>query len=179
MVPVLITVAIPKLINRGMNWITHLGQLWVSGIGGVWLLGAIEISGARYTRVHVPVQLVKSKSCSVVSDSLRPHGLYSPWNSPSQNAGVGSLSLLQGIIPTQESNWGLPHCRRILHQLSCQHWRDVKRAGGLFDGKVPMQYCSLQHRALLLSPVTSTAGYCFALAPSLHSFWSYFSTDLQ
>ena len=32
-------------------------------------------------------------------DSLRPHGLYSPWNSPGQNAGVGSLSLLQGIFP--------------------------------------------------------------------------------
>ena len=42
-----------------------------------------------------------------------------------------------------------------------------------------MQYCSLQHRTLLLSPVTSTAGYCFALTPSLHSFRSYFSTDLQ
>ena len=98
-VPVPIPAALPKLINRGMNWITHLGQLWVSGIGGVWLLGAIEISGARYTRVHVPVQLVKSKSCSVVSDSLRPHGLYSPWNSPSQNAGVGSHSLLLGIFP--------------------------------------------------------------------------------
>ena len=43
--------------------------------------------------------------------------------------------------------------------------------------QVPMQYCSLQHRTLLLSPVTSTK-YFFALAPSLHSFWSYFSTDL-
>ena len=31
-----------------------------------------------------------------MSDSLRPHGLYSPWNSPGQNTGVGSLSLLQG-----------------------------------------------------------------------------------
>ena len=45
--------------------------------------------------------------------------------------------------------------------------------------QVPMQYCSLQHWTLLLSPVTSTAGIVFALAPSLHSFWSYFSTDLQ
>ena len=27
--------------------------------------------------------------------------------------------------------------------------------------QVPMQYCSLQHRTLCLSPVTSTAGYCF------------------
>ena len=38
---------------------------------------------------------------SVVSDSLQPHGLYSPWNSPGQNTGVGSLSLLQGIFPTR------------------------------------------------------------------------------
>ena len=34
-----------------------------------------------------------------MSDSLRPHGLFSPWNSPGQNTGVGSLSLLQGIFP--------------------------------------------------------------------------------
>ena len=57
-----------------------------------------------------------SESCSVVSGSLRPHG--SPWNSPGQNIGVGSLSLLQEIFPTQQSNPGLPHCRRILYQLS-------------------------------------------------------------
>ena len=44
--------------------------------------------------------------------TLRPHGLYSPWNSPGQNTGVGSRSLLQGIFPTQESNPGLPRCRR-------------------------------------------------------------------
>ena len=53
-----------------------------------------------------------------MSDCLRPHGLYSPWNSPGQNTGVSSLSLLQGIFPTQESNRGLLHCRRILYQLS-------------------------------------------------------------
>ena len=39
-----------------------------------------------------------------MSDSLRPHGLYSPWNAPGQNTGVGSLSLLQGIFSTQGSN---------------------------------------------------------------------------
>ena len=53
----------------------------------------------------------ESESRSVVSDSLRSHGLWSPWNSPGQNTGVGSLSLLQGIFPTQGSNPGLPHCR--------------------------------------------------------------------
>ena len=58
--------------------------------------------------------LVKVK----VSRSLRPHGLYSLWNSLGKNTGVGSLSLLQGIFPAQGSNPGLPHCRRILYQLS-------------------------------------------------------------
>ena len=53
-----------------------------------------------------------------MSNSLQPHGLYSPRNSPGQNIGVGNLSLLQGIFPTQGSNPGLPHCRLILYQLS-------------------------------------------------------------
>ena len=94
-----------------------------------------------------------------MSDSLWPHGLYDPWNSPGQNTGVGSLpfstgssqlrdqtqvstlqvdsltiqppgkpkntgvgslSLLQGIFPTQGSNQGLLHCRWILYQPSTQ-----------------------------------------------------------
>ena len=60
----------------------------------------------------------RSENRSVVSDSLWPHGLYSPWNSPGQDTEVGNLSLLQGIFPTQGSNPGLPHCRQILYQLS-------------------------------------------------------------
>ena len=44
--------------------------------------------------------------------------IYSPWNSLCQNTGVGSLSLLQRIFPTQRLNPGLLHCRWILHQLS-------------------------------------------------------------
>ena len=43
-----------------------------------------------------------------------------PWNSLGQNTGVGSLSFLQGIFPTQRSNPGLPHCRRIIYQLNYQ-----------------------------------------------------------
>ena len=53
-----------------------------------------------------------------MSDSLQLHGLHSPWNSSGQNTEVGSLSLLQGIFPTEGSNPGLPHCRLILYQLS-------------------------------------------------------------
>ena len=53
-----------------------------------------------------------------MSDSLQPHGPYSPWDSPGQNTGVGSRSLLLGILSTQGLNPGLPHCRQILYQLS-------------------------------------------------------------
>ena len=59
------------------------------------------------------IEKVKAKvaqSCP----TLRPHGLYSLWNSPGQNTGVGSLSLLQGIFLTQGSNPGILHCRWIL-----------------------------------------------------------------
>ena len=68
----------------------------------------------------------ESESRSVVSDSLWPRGLYSPWNSPGQNTGVVSLSLLQGIFPTQGSNPGLPHFRQILDQLRHQGSSEVE-----------------------------------------------------
>ena len=78
-----------------------------------------------YTHMYVYICIyvcmcVCALSCSVVSNSLWPHGLYIPWNSPGQNTGVGSLSLLQGIFPTQGSNPGLLHCRQILYHLSHQ-----------------------------------------------------------
>ena len=60
----------------------------------------------------------ESESHSVLSDSLQPHGLHSPWNSLGQNTRVGSLSLLQGIFPGLGLNPGLLHCRRILYQLN-------------------------------------------------------------
>ena len=52
--------------------------------------------------------------------TLQPHRLYSPWDSPGQNTGVGSLFLLQRIFQTQESNRCLLHCRQILNHLSYQ-----------------------------------------------------------
>ena len=60
---------------------------------------------------------MESESGSVVSVT---HGLYSLWNSPGQNTGVGSHSLLRCIFTTQESNQYLLHCRWILYQLSYQ-----------------------------------------------------------
>ena len=53
-------------------------------------------------------------SRSVVSDSLRPHGLLRPWDSPGKNTGVGCHFLLQGIFPTQGLNRGLLHWRQML-----------------------------------------------------------------
>ena len=58
---------------------------------------------------------VKWKSLSSVWPFATP---WIPWNSPGQNTGVGSLSFLWGVFPTQGSNPGLPHCRQILYQLS-------------------------------------------------------------
>ena len=65
-----------------------------------------------------PNSLHESETHSFVSSSLWPCRLHSPRDSPGQNTGVGSLSLLQGIFPTQGLNPGLPHWRQILYQLS-------------------------------------------------------------
>ena len=74
-----------------------------------------------------------SESRSVMSDSLWPHGLYNPRNSPGQNTGVGSLSLFQGIFPTLGSNPGLPHRSQILYQMS--HPRILEWAAGNLRGQ--------------------------------------------
>ena len=106
-----------------LPWVCRLG---IIGYRGVYLKDFLK---------------VKSESYSVMSDSLWPHGLYSPWNSSGQNTGVGSLSLLQQIFPTQESNRGLLHCRQILYQLSYEG-----SPYKLMDGNI----CSCNHPWILL-----------------------------
>ena len=64
---------------------------------------------------HLPNPGIKPRSPSLQADSLPVE----PPGKP-KNTGVGSLSHLQGIFPTQESNRGLLHCRWILYQLSYQ-----------------------------------------------------------
>ena len=77
--------------------------------------------------LHSEVESIAPSSCTVMSltkqhvkhvkvTQLWPHGLYSPWNFPDQNTGVGIL--LQGIFPTQGLNPGLLHCRQILYRQS-------------------------------------------------------------
>ena len=63
----------------------------------------------------------ESLSCSLMSDTLWPHGptrLLCPWDSPDKNTGVGSLSLLEGIFLTQGSNLGPLYCWKILYHMS-------------------------------------------------------------
>ena len=65
------------------------------------------------------VKVKVAQSCLTLCDPMDP--IYSPWNSPGQNPGVGSHSLLQGIVPMQGLNPGLPHCRPEA-VISDNHW---------------------------------------------------------
>ena len=58
---------------------------------------------------------LEPRSPALPADSSPPESPGKP-----KNTAVGSLSLLQGILPAQESNWGLLHGRWILYQLSYQ-----------------------------------------------------------
>ena len=78
-----------------------------------WRLGDLPGHSGKW---NVKLKLRVIQSCL----TLRSRGLYSPWNSPGQNTGVGSCSLLQGIFPNQGLNPGLLHCRWFLYQLSHQ-----------------------------------------------------------
>ena len=60
-----------------------------------------------------------------------------------KNTGVGSLSLLQGIFPIQELNWGLLHFRQILYQLSYQ-------GSPLTEKKVARMFCTSASRVFAL-----------------------------
>ena len=79
---------------------------------------------------------LKWKSLSPVF-SLWPHGLYNSSNSPGQNTGVGSLSLLQGIFPTQGSNPGLLHFRRIFTSWATIEALNLKEGDKISLNKAP------------------------------------------
>ena len=120
-------------MEKGMNSSqTCISNLWVgckinlTGIHHHFYLNEIEYSlSIRVITCGKGKHCFLSESHSVVSDSLWPHELYRPWNSPAQDTGVDSLSPLQRISPIQESNWGLLHCKWILYQLSYQGRPDM------------------------------------------------------
>ena len=90
-------------------WLVHFGEKPCLGSApSAWFF----ILTQRKPRGQTHFQGSLSEWVKVkVSNSLRQHALYSPWNSPGQNTGVGSLSLLQGIFSTQGSNPSLLHCK--------------------------------------------------------------------
>ena len=65
-----------------------------------------------YQHLH---EYLVAQLCPTLCDP--PARLLCPWDSPGKNTGVGCHSLLQEIFPTQGSNPGLLHCRRILYRL--------------------------------------------------------------
>ena len=82
--------------------------------------GMVEPGGLPSMGLHSEVKV--AQSCLTLCDPMD-----FPWNSLGQNTGVGSLSVLQGIFLTQESNQGLLHCRRILYQLSYQRSQSLRQ----------------------------------------------------
>ena len=104
----------------------------------------------------------KWKSLSRVQLFATPWSIYSLGNSPGQNSGVGSLSLLQGIFPTQESKPGLPHCRQILYQLSHQgsprilEWVAIAFPGDLPNPGIRPRSPALQTDSLPAEPPRTT-----------------------
>ena len=81
------------------------------------------LDGARAAVIlrHVNVKAVVAQSCdSLEPMDCSPPGPFVHGDSPGKNTAVGCHVLLQGIFPTQGSNRGLQHCRRILYRLSHQ-----------------------------------------------------------
>ena len=102
----------------------------VSDSATPWTIQSLEFSRSwvhLFTKILEWVALPFSRGSSQPRDGTQvsciADGFFTSWAEPQEepkNTGVGSLSLLQGISPTQKSKWGLLHCRRILYQLSCQ-----------------------------------------------------------
>ena len=89
---------------------------WTEEPGGLQSIGSQRVGRHRSSLACMRVWKWKSLSHVWLCD---PMGC-SPWTSPGQNTGVGSLFLLQGISPTQGSNPGLPHCKQTLYCVSHQ-----------------------------------------------------------
>ena len=125
---------VPSSVYTGAhNW---LHKLVIPACGLQVLNPTFPIFVGRW-KVKVKV----AQSC----DSLWPDGLHSLRDSPGLNTGVGSLSLLQGIFPTQGSNSGLPHCRWILYQLSDKgspvgRYGDIKKPCHFHLPRIPFAF---------------------------------------
>ena len=129
----------------------------------------------------------------MVSDSATPWTIYSPLNSPGQNTGLGSLSLLQVIFPTQEWNRGILHCRQILYQLSYKgSWKLVKNMSAVQETPVwflgwedppeksyTLQYCGLENSTDCIVHGVTKSGTQLSNFPFTRRFSLWESTTTQ
>ena len=94
-----------------------------SSVHGIFQARVLEWGAIAFSNLYDSYLKVKvTQSCLTLCDPMdcSPPGSSVHEDSPGKNTGVGCHALLQGIFPTQGSNPGLPHCRRILYQLSHQ-----------------------------------------------------------
>ena len=139
---------------------------------------------SREVRAHVCFSLAESRS--VMSDSLQPHGLYSPHglNSPGQNLGVGSLSLLLGIFLTAGIEPGSP----ALQAYSLPAWLQGSPGFNPWVGKIPRRRERLPTPVFLgftygsageesacnvrdLSSTPGLGGYRISSGPTVEGYW--------
>ena len=120
-------------------WYSYLKKTgWRIGLG---IPIVVERPGNHFLlrcKKHSAVLCLVTQSCPTLCDPMdwSPPGSSVPGDSPGKNIGVGCHALLQGIFPTQGSNPGFPHCRRILYHLSHQSkyrelWEHTGRASDL------------------------------------------------
>ena len=135
----------------------------------------------------------ESESCSVVSDSLWSHGLYSPWSSPGQNPGGGSCSLLRGIFPTQGLNTGLPQQMGSLPAESQGKLLMVEAAFSLsvnrntcqFPTSHSFHHCNSSETTIFIHLIlyfVSILNYNYSRSGGLHKFedsWNSLTISLQ
>ena len=107
-------------LSSSLTWIipwtdepSGLQSMGSQRVGHDWVIDHTHTHTHTATHTHYKSEWVKAaQSCPTLYDAM--DYTYSPWNSPGQNTGVGSISLLEEIFPTKRLNPGLPHSRWIL-----------------------------------------------------------------
>ena len=117
--PVLTVASWPsyRFLRKQVRW---------SGIPISWRIFQFVVIHTTYA---VSIRSV-TQSCPTLCHPMdyRVHGILQ-----AKITGLGSLSLLQGIFPTQGSKPGLPHCRQILYQLNCKRSPRILECQGAID----------------------------------------------
>ena len=133
--------------SRGDRIPAELFQIWKNAVKVLlWMSRNLENRWPQDGMVRF--HSVPCESCSVVSYSLWPHGLYNPWSSPGQNTGVGSHSLLHGSSQPRDQT-----------QVS-------RFAGGFFTSWVTRE---APHTLCCVSLVVNFIPFCTAFASLKHS----------